>query len=285
MNELENDYRRHDRRSLKTLQGRLVHHVLPKLGDICAADITLTEVNNYIDERRLEGAADRTINHELGCATKAFRIGVRQRMIAHPLYVEWLSEPQFGVGQIWADEEFEKLLPYFKKPIERLVRFEKFTGWRVSEVQDLGSHNIVWDACEIRLDPGSSKNMEGHRRIFPFIPGLEEVLIEQREANLLIEKETGRPCPWFFNRYGNKICTFSKDWYNATRQAGIVGKRRHDFRATALDRLLKLGFTPEEAMVMIGWKSLRMLEYYLQVDARRLHEHAAKLREAAKAKA
>lgn len=284
-NELENDYRRRNRRSIKTLQGRLRNHVLPKLGIMRAVEISPVVIDDYVDDRRQEGACDRTINHELKCLTKAFRIGLKRKMIAQPLYVEWLPEPNYGLGDIWKDEQFALILPHLPGPINRLVRFENFTGWRVSDVQNLRKDNVDWDACEIRLDRGSSKNMAGHHRVFPFLPVLEEVLIEQRDENDRVEKQTGQSFPWFFNRDGKKVCDYRNDWYYAIHTAGIVGLRRHDFRATALDRLLKLGFTPEEVMVMIGWKSLRMLEYYLKIDVRRLHEHAAKLREEAKARA
>jgi integrase len=146
-------------------------------------------------------------------------------------------------------------------------------------MSNLRWHNVDFEAREIRLDFGRTKNEKGEKRIFPFIPGLEELLYKQRDHTSYIEKESGKLIPCVFHRNGREIRAFNKDWYKAMKAAGIAGKKRHDFRSTAARNLLKLGFLPHEVCRMVGWKSVEMLYYYAIIDTSDLHEKAQKLRE------
>lgn len=283
--ELVTDYEMRHRRSIKTLISRLNLHILPYFGCMKVFQITGRDIADYTEARINEGAAYGSINRELNHINKSFKLGMLHDITHRKPGGELLPEPRYRRGRNWTDPEFAKVLEHLPEDIQAPVRFMYITGWRVSEVQSLGQHNIDWQEREVRLDPGSTKTDQGHRRVFPFIPGLEELLVEQLEKTSRLEAESGKAIPWVFHRKGKQIRSFTADWYKAIKEAGITGLRRHDYRGTALDNLLKRGFSPLEILTMIGWSSLRMLEYYFKIDTRELHKKADQLRESAKKKA
>lgn len=72
------------------------------------------------------------------------------------------------------------------------------TGWRVaSEVLPLEWRQVDFNAGEIRLDAGTTKNREG--RLFPFTAELRDVLAAQHAEHERLKK-AGQIAPWIFWR-------------------------------------------------------------------------------------
>ena len=133
---------------------------------------------------------------------------------------------------------------------------------------------VDWTAREVRLEPGTTKNGEG--RTFPFTADLEALLKAQ-----LVEherrKKINRLVPFVFHRDGERIRSFRHAWKSACVEAGVPGRILHDFRRTAVRNLERAGVSRSTAMAMVGHKTESIYRRYAIVDAKTLHEAAAKI--------
>ena len=95
----------------------------------------------------------------------------------------------------------------------------------------------------------------------PFTEGLRDILLEQkRKAEILIQK--GKICPWVFHREGKQIKEFKRCWKTACTKAGLPGRIPHDFRRTAVRKLVRAGISERVAMMMTGHKTRAVFERY-----------------------
>jgi integrase len=156
-----------------------------------------------------------------------------------------------------------------------VAEFAYITGWRVrSEVLALEWRNVDWNAREMRLEPGTTKNGDG--RTFPFTAALE-TLLKAQDALRERLKQADTIVPYVFHRNGRAIRDFRKAWETATTKAGVPGRFLHDFRRTAVRNLELSGVPRATAMVMVGHKTERIYRRYAIVDATSLRDAAAKI--------
>ncbi|MCZ6768636.1 MAG: tyrosine-type recombinase/integrase, partial [Acidobacteria bacterium] len=121
-------------------------------------------------------------------------------------------------------------------------------------------------------------------RIFPFTRELRELLENQKERTLKLQREEGKVIPWVFYRHTRTgkiwpIRDFRKAWKTACKKAGVPGRIPHDFRRTAVRNLVRAGIPERVAMQMTGHKTRSVFERYnivsegdLDAAARRLDE-------------
>ena len=182
---------------------------------------------------------------------------------------------------------------HLPEAIRAVVRLAYITGWRIpSEVLPLQWRQVDFEAGQIRLDAGTTKNNEG--RVFPMTAALRNVLEQQRQERDRLRLERGTLCPWVFHRNGVPITTFTKAWKAACTRAGCPGRIPHDLRRTAV-RNSSAGVPERVAMQMTGHKTRSVFERYNIVSesdfadaVRRLdqrHGHSLGIAEASEAPA
>jgi len=195
--------------------------------------------------------------------------------------------------------------------VQDVVTFGYITGWRLHEVLNLRWRNIDFDAGEVRLDVGSTKNGDG--RIFPFdlVPELRQVLDRRREAHQALTKRQQKGVLTFAPKRdaqrqaeafvftpksGEKVNSFYKRWWTACRAAGIAdrivektladgsvqreahpGRIFHDFRRTAVRNLVNAGVPERVAMQITGHRTRAIFDRYHIVSPEDLREAARKL--------
>jgi integrase len=82
------------------------------------------------------------------------------------------------------------LLHGIREPMMPVVTFAYVTGWRInSEVLPLQWRQVDLKAGEVRLDPGTTKNMEG--RVFYLTAELKKLLTDQRKAANRVQRQKG----------------------------------------------------------------------------------------------
>lgn len=116
-----------------------------------------------------------------------------------------------------------------------------------------------FEAGEVRLDPGTTKNGEG--RTFPMTDDLRALLQSQLKAHRTLKK-AGHICPYVFfrevaeSRGGEKkprrIVRFEKEWKKACIAAGLPGRIPHDLRRTAVRNFTRAGIPETIAMKLSG---------------------------------
>ncbi len=171
-----------------------------------ARDLTTREIDKYKDRRLKEGLAPATINRELACLRRAFRLGREKGMVApnEVPVTSLFSEHNVRTGFL-EEHELRKLIPLLSEDLRPLVTFLHLTGWRLGEALVLQWSQVDFRAGVVRLEAGTTKNREG--RTFPFavLPELEVMLREQRDRTRVHERARGQIVRWVFHRRGDPI--------------------------------------------------------------------------------
>jgi integrase len=281
------DYRVNGKRSLDDLRARFNLHILPFFEGIRASALTTPRIREYIAHRQAGEASNGTINRELGCIRRAFRLGMIDGRIQYAPHIPMLRESAPRIG-FFTPEQFRALRDALPDYLRGFVSFGYLTGWRKGEVSGLLWRNI--QETEIRLDPGTTKSGAG--RVFPIDRDLGAVLDVQRSRRKKLN-------PYVFTTdKGQPIREFRKTWAAACKQAGIPvtiepvrdekGRIRykriipsltfHDFRRTAYRRLVREGTPERVAMDLVGWRSRATADRYNVVSVTDLREAVERVR-------
>ncbi len=154
--------------------------------------------------------------------------------------------------------------------------FAYITGWRIdSEVLPLEWRQVDFEAGEIRLDAGTTKNREG--RTFPMTAELRVVLERQRATTQELQRRQGIVCRKVFHRSGKPIKSFRVAFRAACREAGCPGRVLHDLRRTAVRNLVRAGIPERVAMQVTGHKTRSVFERYNIVSAGDLRDAGKRL--------
>ena len=142
------------------------------------------------------------------------------------------------------------------------------TGWRIhSEVFALPWRLVDFEAREVRLEAGMTKNSEG--RIFPFSEALAAILTAQRAYTDAVQRERNMIVPWVFHRNGKRVKDFYGAWDKACLAAGCPDRIPHDFRRTAVRNLVRAGVPEGVAMQLTGHKTRAVFEALQHRERRR----------------
>ena len=179
-------------------------------------------------------------------------------------------------GSDWQDRvRFELCrVPEYLRP---LAEFAYLTSMRKQEMLDLQWKQIDWESNTIRLAIGTTKSKRG--RTFPFgsYPALRSLLERQREYTEKWERLTGRIIPWVLHREGHQIRNYYAAWRSACKRAGLEGRMMHDFRRTAIRRMVRVGIPKHTAMKLSGHQTASVFDRYDIQDEQDLNEATAKL--------
>jgi integrase len=231
------------------------------------------------------------INRELQILKRCFSLAMKDGRLAMKPHIAMLKEAPARAG-FFEREQYEAVLKHLPAEIRPVITFAYVTGWRIaSEVLPLEWRQVDFDAGEIRLEPGTTKNKQG--RTFP-LTGALRTLLETQHAEHLRLKQAGHIFPRVFfrevadGRGGEQkpkvITSFNKAWKHACRTAGCPGRIPHDMRRSAVRNLVRAGISQTVAMKMTGHKTDSVFRRYDIVSDGDLHA-AARLLDAATSKA
>jgi integrase len=237
-------------------------HLDPYFGGMRVTRISSRMVEDYIRKRtKEEEAANASVNRELACLKRMFKLGSIQRpakvnlaMVPHITMLEEdnVRKGFFEVGDFLA---LEQALPAWLRPI---ARFAWVTGWRKSEVTELTWDRVDLEAGTVRLDPGTTKNRKG--RTIWLDPSLLSVVAQQKER----QKATGKITRWVFpGPSGLKpVKDFRSSWQKACKDAGIGPRRFHDLRRSAIRNMVRAGVSEHTAMRISGHRTRSVFDRY-----------------------
>ncbi len=164
------------------------------------------------------------------------------------------------------------------------------TGWRInSEVLPLQWRQVDVKAGEVRLDPGTTKNLEG--RVFYLTSELKDLLKPQRKTADRIQRRKGIIVQHvFFHDVPTKngdvgFCSghaiapsgFYHAWCRARLAAGCPSSIPHDFRRTAIRNMVRAGISERVVMKLSGHKTRSVFDRYNVVSDGDLREAARRL--------
>ena len=302
--DLRTHYETTGERDLEEAEGRLMHldafFRTKRLAGIGRADVT-----KYIAARQAEGAANGTINRELGVLGRMLGLACENDKLLRlpPLRNLKLKEAAPRSG-FFERSQFEAVKRHLRPDLQVAVSIAYAFGWRMqSEVLTLKRSQVDLGACTIRLELGTTKNDEG--RLVYLTPELVEMLQAQEEPVQLLEMTAGRRIPHLFpylggEHKGKRILDFRKAWKTACLEAmleglegeerekrkveltvnpnqGLLKMLRHDLRRTAVRNLVNREVPERVAMKITGHKTRAVFDRYHIVSPGDLQEAARKL--------
>lgn len=303
--DLLNDYRVNGKRSLVVVERRVTKHLTPYFEGCKMANVTTSDVRAYIAHRQQQGilsakgtrkgerigdVSNAEINRELALLKRMFSLACQDGKLLHKPHIPMLNEDNVRKG-FFESEQLASVLGHLPAEIQPVIRFAAITGWRIaSEVLPLEWRNVDFQAGEVRLDAGTTKNDEA--RTFPLTSELRAVLDQQHAEHLRLKRE-GRIVRFVFfrlvakGRGGEKepqrIISFNKAWKSACKAAGCPGRLPHDLRRTAIRAMVRQGIPERVAMTLSGHKTRSVFERYNIVSHGDLRDAARKLDAAAPA--
>ena len=288
------DFEANRKASLAVVKRRINKHLAAFFGTRRMVSITATDVTAYITKRQSDSIVTRkarpetladgtahttteqrkpvspaTINRELQVLKRMFSLAIESGRIAMRPRIKMLREAPARAG-FFEREQYESVLRHLPVELQAVIVFTYITGWRMaSEVLPLEWRQVDFEAGEVRLDPGTTKNREG--RVFPFTTELRAVLLAQLDLHKELKK-LGHISPLVFwrmiadGRGGEKkpqrIVSLNKSWKAACRSAGCPGRIPHDMRRSAVRNLVRAGISERVAMMMTGHKTRSVFERY-----------------------
>jgi integrase len=266
-----NDYRVNQKRSLDDVERKIKLHLMPFFGWRRMSTITTADVRAYVGQRQADttlddgttkpGAANAQINRELAILKRAFRLAVQAGKLLTMPHVPMLAENNVRTG-FFEEDAFTAMRAHLPADLQGLATFAYLTGWRIqSEVLPLTWAQVDRKAQVIRLEPGQTKNGKGRTLPYGELPELADVITTQWAAHETLKK-AGQIVPFVFHRAGKPIKNFRKAWDVACTAAGCPGRIPHDLRRTAVRNLVRAGVPEKTAMMITGHVTRSVFDRY-----------------------
>ena len=266
-------------RKLWEVQDRL-NHLTPFFTGRRIAAIRQADVTVYILRRQGHGAANGTINRELGVLSRMLTLAYDGSKLVRLPKIARVKEadPRQGFFEAGDYQRVRRLLP---EDYQVMLTIAYTFGWRLqSEILTLERRHLDLEAGTLRLDPGMTKNDDG--RIVYLTPELLTLLAQQLKRVDRLGKEMQRVIHWLFphlegRHKGERIRNFQRRWKTACKKAGVPWMLRHDFRRTAVRNLVNVGVPERVAMNVTGHRTRAVFDRYHIVSPGDLQEATRKL--------
>ena len=280
--------------------GELCHfHIIPSIGGLRLARLTVGDVERMIRETVERGASPRTAHHcravlrnALGAAERHGLLGRNVASLASPPHVperEYLTITPSLARQVMAAVQGDKL--------EALYVVLLGTGLRLGEATALTWKDVDFDSSVITVRrslqrvKGSFQLAETKtarsRRAVPMVPPVRDALrAHQERQNLekMMQGEAWEGAAWpglvFTTPRGRPLGgdIAYRHFHRVLRYAGLPAMRLHDLRHGAASLLAAAGIPPRDVMELLGHSqiSTTLAIYTHSTDAAR-HEAMAAL--------
>jgi integrase len=228
-------------------------------GDLRVSNISTSLIDQYVERRLKQGAANATINRELSALRRMLNLGARQTppLVERVPYFRMLRENNARKG-FFEHDEFLALRDALPPYLKGVVTFAYKVGWRRSEITGLTWKQVDRQLGIVRLEVGETKNSEGR------VVYLDDELKSVFEAQWELRKRAKKVLPWVFLNYRgtDRLKRFYKEWEKGCLTAGIGLKIFHDFRRTAVRNMVRSGVPERVAMMVSGHKTRSVFDRY-----------------------
>jgi integrase len=251
------DYEFNDKRGLEDLRWRAEKHLRRNFEQLLALALTSERLKAYKKERRLEGAADATINRELAVIRRGFTLAREAGLYRG-------EAPHFGLFKLdnarqgfVEDADYRKLIEALPSHLKCIAITGYHLGLRAGELRKLRWTQVDLDAREIRLTASQTKGKRP--RTAPIYGDLLPALSHQKT-----ERDANWPdVPWVFHWHGKPIGHSLKGWRRSAKAAGVPDLLFHDLRRSAIRNMERAGIPRKIAMSISGHRTESV---YLRYD-------------------
>lgn len=222
--------------------------------------LTLDDLSDYINARRKDGRANKTIHEELAILKAAITRSCPRDQI-EMLLKDWPVIKKTVVKGETVDfyplEDIEQLKGYFRgKEFERFFLLALYTGCRRSEIVDMRWSSISLSNNTIRIrNIKTETSGKDQYRTVSIHPGLKPVFARPGKPGDLVFPETLK---------------HSRNWpirqmELACRGCEIQYRRFHGLRHTTATYLLAAGVDLREVMQLMGWTRIETAQRYIHL--------------------
>lgn len=239
-----------------------------------------SDIRAYIEVRKSEGAAQGTINREIGLFSSAINYARNEWdwEIPNPVMGKRLREPEGRIRWLSKEEAAQLVIAAETDPrathLPDLIRLALNTGMRKGEMLGLEWRRVDLAANLVYL--GAEHTKAGKRRSVPLND-------EARSSLLSRARFREKYCPvtsWVFtNRKGERIESVKTSFSSACEIAGIEDFTVHDLRHTCAAWLVSAGASLIEVRELLGHSTIRMTERYAHLAPDNVRNAVARLDE------
>lgn len=279
------DYQINKRKTLRRVD-EYMHHLKTFFKKMRATSITSERIKAYIVKRQHQGAANATINRELGCLKRMFRLGFQQtpQLVARVPHIPSLQEHNIRSG-FFEHEDFLALRGALPDYAQVAASLAYYSGMRMGEVCSLQWRQVNWTEGKLYLQAQDTKT--NTPRVLYLTGDLYRVLQAwKRRCDL-----KWPACPWICHRGGIRLQSLKHSWRKACQAVGVgemvkdatkgrkvwQGKIPHDFRRTAVRNMVRAGVPEKVAMAISGHKTRSVFDRYNIVNEKDLEQAARSL--------
>ncbi len=268
---IRQDYSVNERKSGRWLED-FIKHLSVYFKRSRASAITTDQIKGYIAKRRGQEAANGTINRELACLKRMFRIATLHTppLVARVPHIPMLEEHNIRSGY-FTHEEFLAVRGALPDYAQVAVTLAYYTGMRIGEVLGLKWSQVDLVEAKVTLAPIQTKTEQP--RVLYMTPDLYRVLQEAKRRR----DEKYATCPWVCQRRGKPLERFRRTWKDACERVGLDGRLIHDFRRTAVRNMVRAGIPEVVAMAISGHKTRSVFDRYNIVNEADLKDATKRL--------
>ncbi len=283
--DLKLDYQTNRRKTLRRV-GELVAHLDVAFRGCRAVEITSDRIQAYIAQRQADGAANGTINRELGALKRMFSLASKQTppKVGQVPHIPMLKESNIRSG-FFEHEDFLALRGALPDYAQVAVTLAYHSGMRMGEVCSLQWQQVNWTEGKLYLRAQDTKTETP--RVLYLTGDLLRVLKAWKQR-----REAKWPtCPWICHRGGVRLLSLKHSWRRACERVGLgqmvfdaekgrkvwQGKIPHDFRRTAIRNMVRAGVPEKVAMIISGHKTRSVFDRYNIVNEADLKAAANRL--------
>ncbi len=270
---IRQDYALNERKSGRRLND-FIRHLTDHFKQLRASAITTDRIKGYVAKRRAEGAANGTINRELACLKRMFKLALQHtpQKVARIPHIPMLEEHNVRSG-FFSHEEYLAVRGALPDYAQIAVSIAYYTGLRIGEVLGLEWSQVDLHEGKLALTPLQTKTETP--RIVYLPPDLHMVLTEAKRRH-----EAKYPaCRWVCHRNGHRLLEIRASWYKGCRRVGLEGRLIHDFRRTAIRNMTRAGIPEKVAMAISGHKTRSVFDRYNIVNEGDLKAAARSLKD------
>lgn len=250
---LKRDYTLHGRSSTEDTSTKFKKHLGKYFAGTDLVALKKSEVEQYMEERVSQGAANATVNREVSWLHRAMNLAIDKELTSSAFRWERLPEDAGIRHNFISLEEYRAIMQELPQHLKMLWCFSYYWGIRKGELL-----KIRWEwVLPYLSDPKPCFKIPGfHKKERVTKSGKPHTLplyMPEMVEFLKLALSTRNPkCPYVFQFRDKQLKSPRTGFENARKAAGLEHIIMHDLRRTAVRNMMRSGMTKKRAMQISG---------------------------------